>query len=298
MTVFTRRRFLSISAAMTAMPALAAPAPVATWRGRAMGSFVSMKLAGFGDADAAPVFSAVEQELSRLENIFSLYRTESQISRLNRDGVLEAPAPELLQVLALSDRLHDASDGLFDPTIQTLWMALAQGQTGVELEQARALVGWQGVRYDTGSVQLGTPGQALTLNGIAQGFITDRISDLLKSQGLQDVLLDMGEIAAKGKPDAGRAWKVGVAMPDGTVVKRLKVQDRALATSAPMGTPLGEAGHILNPQGARAQNQLASVSAPQAVIADGVSTTLCLMTGEAGERLIKQFPGTKIEVLA
>jgi len=298
MTIFTRRRFLSISAAMTAMPALAAAAPVATWRGRALGGLVSMKLAGLGATDAAPIFNAVEQELSRLENIFSLYRTESQISRLNREGVLKAPAPELLQVLAMSDRLNEASNGLFDPTIQTLWMALAQGKTGAELESARALVGWQGVRFDTQAVHLREPGQAVTLNGVAQGFVTDRIAALLKAQGLRDVLLDMGEVAALGQADRGRAWKVGVADPDGTLVKRMTLQDRALATSAPKGTALGDGGHILNPKGAAVPQQLVSVSAPQAMMADGLSTALCLMSADDGQRLVSRFPGASIEVLA
>ena len=260
-----------------------------------MGAKVSMKLAGLSSEAAAPVFSAVEMELTRLENIFSLYRTESQISVLNRKGVLEAPAPELLQVLALSDRLNAESDGLFDPTIQTLWMALAQGQTGAELDKAWALVGWQGVQFDTVSVRLRESGQALTLNGIAQGFITDRIAALLKSHGLLDVLLDMGEIAAQGQPDAARSWEIGVAKPDGSVVKRLSLRDRALATSAPMGTPLGTAGHIINPLGHPASHQLMSVSASQAAIADGLSTALCLMDSGAGQELVKRFPGARIE---
>lgn len=295
MTVFTRRRFLSISAASAAMPALAATTPVATWRGRAMGAVVSMKLAGLSSEAAAPVFQAVEKELSRLENIFSLYRTQSQINRLNREGTLEAPAPELLQVLSLSDRLHAASNGAFDPTVQVLWMALAQGQTGSDLDRARSLVGWQGIHFDTTAVRLRESGQALTLNGIAQGFITDRIAALLKAEGLRDVLLDMGEIAALGHAADG-AWKVGIASPEGTVVQRLQMKDRALATSAPMGTPLSGAGHILGPMGQKPKHELISVSASQAAVADGLSTALCLMETDAGQRLVSKFPDARIEV--
>lgn len=298
MTTLTRRRFLSISAACVATPTLAASVPMATWRGRAMGAVVSMQLAGLDAEAAAPVFAAVEDELLRLENIFSLFRTDSQISRLNHQGALAAPAPELLQVLALSDRLHAASSGAFDPTIQPLWMALAQGKDSAAVDAARGLVDWDGVHFDTAAVRLRHPGQALTLNGIAQGYITDRIAALLKSHELRDVLLDMGEIAALGKRDHSTDWSVGVADTDGTVVKRLRLRNRALATSAPLGTPLTGTGHILGPKGQGTTQNLVSVSAPQAAIADGLSTALCLMSPEAGQQLVAGFPDARIEVLA
>lgn len=298
MSVLTRRRFLSIAAASAATPALALDAPVAMWKGRAMGAAVSMKLAGLDADAAAPVFAAVEQELVRLENIFSLYRTESQISRLNRDGGLKAPAPELLQVLSLSDRLHGASGGVFDPTIQPLWIAMAQGETGQKLDAARKLVGWDGVQFDTASVTLREKGQALTLNGIAQGFITDQIAALLKRHGMRDVLLDMGEVTALGSAPQGRDWKVGVIDANAQIVKRLQLRDRALSTSAPMGTALGEAGHILGPQGQAAQHELISVSAPNAAVADGLSTALCLVDAATGAALVDAFKGATLEVSA
>ena len=297
MSPFTRRRFLTISAASVAMPAFASTALQATWRGRAMGTMVSMKLAGMSQEQAAPIFSLVEQELARLENIFSLYRTESQISRLNRDGHLAAPAGELLQVLSLSDRLHRASGGAFDPTVQPVWMALAQGQTGQELEHARNLVGWQDVEFDSASVRLRRAGQGITLNGIAQGFVTDRVTALLKARGLTDVLMDMGEIAALGRSASGEAWKVGVSDANGQIVNRLTLRDLALATSASFGTALGATGHILDPQGHAAPNHLVSVSAPQAALADGLSTALCLMQPDVGARMVQTFPDARIEVL-
>uniref|UniRef100_UPI00356190D8 FAD:protein FMN transferase n=1 Tax=Shimia sp. TaxID=1954381 RepID=UPI00356190D8 len=225
MTSLSRRRFLSIAAASSALPAaaIAAQGPVAAWRGRAMGAQVSMKIAGLTQADAAPVFVAVERELLRLEKIFSLYRTESEISRLNRDGVLARPSHELLELLSLSDRLHRASGGAFDPSIQPLWLAMAAGAGAEEIETARRAVGWQGLGFDAAEVRFERAGQGLTLNGIAQGYVTDRIVALLKARGLGDILVDMGEIAALGHGPDGDDWRVGVAADDGTLVRRLRM---------------------------------------------------------------------------
>lgn len=300
MTTLSRRRFLSISAACAALPTLshATPGPVAHWRGRALGAQASMQIRGLSQSDADPIFAAVEDEVLRLESIFSLYRGDSEISLVNRDGVLQAPSHEFLQVLSLSDRLYRASDGAFDPSIQPLWLAHAQGQSGAPLNAARAAVGWDSVHFDASEVRFGRKGQGLTLNGVAQGFVTDRVAALLRRHGLRDVLVDLGEIAALGDSATGPGWKAGVADTAGEIVARVQLRDRALATSSPMGTRIADRGHILTPAGDTAPRQLVSVSAPQAAVADGLSTALCLLPPGSGEAMIADFNGARLEFSA
>ena len=300
MTALNRRRFLMIAAASTAVPKGAHAANTATWRGVALGAGASMKISGLSDAAAAPVFDAVEHELSRLEQIFSLYRSSSEISRLNRYGVLASPSPELLQVLTLSASLHQASLGAFDPTVQPLWLALAKGAQGVELEDARDAVGWRHLEFDSAQIQFHGPAgrHALTLNGIAQGAVTDRVAALLKARGLRDVLIDMGEVAALGTRD-GQPWAIGIAKPDGAIARRLTLSDRAIATSAPEASLIGpdaDTAHILGPSGEMPVQELVSVSAPDACLADGLSTALCLIEPAQNAALLSKFPQAKIEL--
>lgn len=291
----TRRRFLSISAAALALPSAAAADNTARWSGFALGARATMILAGITPLDARPVFAGLEAELDRLENIFSLYRPHSAVSRLNRAGRLASPPPDLLEVLTLASALHNASDGAFDPSVQPLWQALA---TGGDTATARAAVGWDGLRFDPGGVRFIRPGMALTLNGIAQGYITDRIAALLRAQGLRDVLVDIGEVSALGRKPDGSAWQAGIATPDRKIVHRVALRNRALATSAPQGTQLaGGQGHILDPQGQGPRHQLVSVSAPQSALADGLSTALCLLDTQAGERAVSRFAGAAIEYM-
>lgn len=298
MTSLNRRRFLTIAAAAAATPAAAMASGPARWTGWALGGAVSMQLVGVDDRTARPLFAEVEAELARLEDIFSLYRTESELSRLNRDGALTAPSPELLEVLSLCDALNTASQGAFDPTIQPLWQALATRADDADLARSRAAVGWSGLRFDGQRIVLPQDG-ALTLNGIAQGAITDRIAALLRARGLRDVMVAMGEIAAMGHRADGQDWLVGIATPEGEMVRKLRLSDRALATSVPRAMRIGEAaiGHILNPQGQAARNALVSVSAPAAALADGLSTTLCLVAPDEAERIAGHFPGARIEAL-
>ncbi|MEX0350840.1 MAG: FAD:protein FMN transferase [Paracoccaceae bacterium] len=296
MTYLSRRRFLTMSAACAAIPAYAVTP--AQWRGVALGANARLRLDGLSEAEAAPVIAAVEAELARLEDIFSLYRPSSELCRLNRDGYLPAPAPELLHVLSLCSTLHNASGGAFDPTVQPLWHALAAGADAVKVAAARDTIGWSQVAFSADAIRLPYPGRsALTLNGIAQGAVTDRIADLLRSFDLRHVLVDMGEITAIGPRADGRNWRVGLAGPEGAVLKRIAVRDRAVATSAPDSILLTAGqGHILNPTGSRPHHQLISVSASTAALADGLSTALCNVAPDKLPALLAQFPGAALEM--
>lgn len=297
--MLTRRRFLTISAAaVAASPLSAGAAQVRRWRGVALGASVSMILTGLSRPEAGEVFRAVEAELARQERIFSLFLADSEISRLNRTGRLDHPSADLLEVLRLSGRLHAASGGAFDPTIQPLWQAVAEGR---EARAAAGAVGWRHVALDGGAVHLTRPGMALTLNGIAQGHVTDRVAALLRRRGLADLLIDMGEIAALGARPDGASWQVGVADPAGRIVRQVALRERAIATSAVRGTLIGGArSHILDPRApARPPvNALVSVSAQRAAVADGLSTALCLVPRSGAGEVLRHFPGARLEWLS
>lgn len=301
---FTRRRFLTIAAATLAAGAGRAESAATEWHGVALGAPASLTIRGDRHA-AETAITSVQAELQRLERIFSLYNSDSALVRLNRNGWLAAPPPELLEVLSLSGQVHRQTGGAFDPTIQPLWQAYAEaaGSPGPDrIEAAWAQVGWQHLRFDADEIAFARPGMALTLNGIAQGYITDRIAALLKARGMTDVLVDMGEIAALGTRADGTAWRAGIAAPDGRILHRVTLSDRCLATSAPSGTvldPAGEVGHIFDPRRrapAEAQ-RVASVSATSAALADGLSTAFCLMTPAEIDAAVAELPGARVETL-
>jgi len=299
MTQLNRRRFLAISAAAISLPMQAvAAAPPARWRGIALGARATLQLAGLTQTQADPIFMAVENELSRLESIFSLYRDTSEISRLNATGRLEAPSHELLEVLSISNMLNSATDGAFDPTVQPLWQAT------VTTENTSPVTGWRYLDINSQRVEFSHPKAAtmgLTLNGIAQGYITDKIAHLLRRKGLTDVLVDFGEIVANGQRSTGQNWRVGIETPSGQRVKQMTLTNRALASSAPV-MPLGDSTqpspHIFPPAATHhLQQGFVSVSAPTAAIADGLSTACCLLSDQRIQAALDQIPGTRIEAL-
>lgn len=309
-TKLNRRRFIAISASLALLPwtALAAT-PVARWRGAAMGAGASLQLVGLTTEDAAGIFQEIEAELSRLEDIFSLYRPDSALSRLNRQGQIAAPPPEMTELLGLVDAVHDITGGVFDPTVQPLWSLHAAAAATGERPDAKAVavtadrVGWRKVHHDTSEIAFRSPGMALTLNGVAQGFVTDRIAALLENRGFADVLVDMGELRGIGARPDGTAWRAGIASPDGRLVEEVRLANRALATSAPMGTvldPAGRIGHIIDPRDGSIGkgHALVSVSASSAAIADALSTGFCLLSRTQIAQSLKHWTDARLEYLA
>ncbi|NVO25373.1 FAD:protein FMN transferase [Donghicola sp. B5-SW-15] len=283
----TRRRFLLAACAGGLASELSAQA--LRWQGTALGARAQIRMV---HPEADRLTRHAVAEISRLERIFSLYG-DSELTRLNRDGRLVAPSFELLDCLAVARRAHDVTGGLFDPTVQPLWLALAEGG---DVNAARDGIGFDRVRFDTSEVRL-ERGQALTLNGIAQGYVADRIAALLRAEGVADVLVDTGEISARGKPQAQPGWPVRIARTE----RRLMLRDRALATSATLGTVLdaaGRQGHILHPTGAPVPDRQVSISATSAAMADALSTGLCLVTGEAEVRAcLARVEGARLEAI-
>jgi len=292
--MLTRRRFIAISAALVPSMALARAPDIHTQTGIALGARVTLRIQ---HPDAPRLATLAMDEIWRLEGIFSLYKPDSSLSRLNRDGALPAPPFELLECLSLAGSVHHASGGRFDPTVQPLWsaqaVALERGTPLTDAERARVLarIGWHQVTLGPDAITL-QPGMALTLNGIAQGYIADRVAALLARHGLTRALIDTGEMLAL----PGGSWPV--RLPSGDT---LTLQDRALATSSPLGMTFGGDGvtsHILNPATGRpalSHWQSVTVSAASAALADAVSTAACLLdTLAEAQALCGDLPDTSL----
>lgn len=307
--MLTRRRLIAISAALAVMPAVARAGSNVSrlWTGQALGARASIRIE---HPDAEAISGRVLAEIDRLENILSLYRADSALSRLNRDGRLALPPFELLECLSIAAGINRGSGGRFDPTVQPLWSlwaeAAARGKEpgATEIEAVKARTGWNHVLVEAEEISL-RPGMALTLNGIGQGYVADRVAALLEGEGLTNILIDTGEFRAlggqPGKPGSrAEGWPMTLE-PGGHVALR----ERALATSAPRGTTFDQAGkngHIIDPLTGKPVQpvwQAISITAPSAAIADALSTAACLMPDRASiEAMVGEFAGARLEVIA
>ena len=279
------------------------------WRGLALGARARLTLYHPDEAEARRLLASVLAEVRRLEDIFSLYRAGSAISRLNRFGRLEAPPLEMVELLSQARTISALTGGAFDPSVQPLWRLYAdhfarpdadpEGPPETARRRALALVDYRALRIGSDAIAFERPGMAITLNGIAQGYITDRVAALLRRAGLNHVLIDLGELRALGRHPEARPWRAGIAAPEapGTLLQEVALEDRALATSAGTGTrfePAGRHHHLFDPHTGRSARQHASVSvlAPSAALADGLSTGFSSMTTQAIAEVCRKLPDT------
>ena len=291
------------------LPASAASPLLHRWSGAALGGPASIAIHHPDPGTAAHLIERCLAEIGRLESIFSLYRPGSALCRLNRDGHLDGPPSDLVVLLSDCVRFSQLTGGAFDVTVQPLWRlyadhfsrtdAPAEGPGRDAVERVLDLVGYDGLLIEADRLAFAKKGMAITLNGIAQGFITDRIAEILQSGGCDSVLADLGEIRAFGTHPNGRAWQIGLADPRATdqIARTLDIRNQAVATSAATGFQFGSSGHfhhLLDPATGTSAGRYAGVSvvARDATTADALSTALTLMPMTEADRVLSAAGGS------
>jgi thiamine biosynthesis lipoprotein len=314
----SRRKFIAITAAAAGVGLLpfgatrrSAAGHLAEWRGLSLGTIATIRIHHPDRLAGERLLARVVSEGQRLEAIFSLYRPDTVLCELNRRGVLVAPPAELADLLVHCDRFWHLTGGLFDPTVQPLWQcyaehfstagASAEGPASHKLDEALRLVGWQNVRFGSDLVVFERRGMALTLNGVAQGYITDRVVDMLREAGIESCLVDMGEIRTRGVHPEGRLWQIALQGPAGTALlpSSIDTTNKAVATSGADGFRFdddGQCNHLFNPATGRCADPARSLTvvAPTAVAADALSTAFALMDQKAIAAVLARAAETQV----
>lgn len=240
---------------------------------RAMGTDVELLLVG----EPGDSFRAVEAEFERLEEIMSRFRPQSELSRLNAAGWIDA-GPDLLRVVRLALAAREETVGLFDPTVHRALVAAGYDRSFERVEPDGS-DGSCGARCG-GEVTVSgrrivlEPGTLLDLGGIGKGYAVDRACELLAPAG--PCLVNAGgDLAVRGG-----AWPVGASG------LTLLLESGAIATSGRDRRRWERNGderhHLIDPRTGRpAETALLSVTvvAPTAVRAD-VLAKVAFLGGE------------------
>jgi thiamine biosynthesis lipoprotein len=275
------------------------------WRDRpllGMGTTLSLRVAHHDPAQAERALDAVVATIRHVEAQMSLFDPDSALSRLNRDGVLHDPHPDLLEILRIAQDVSARSHGTFDVTVQPLWQVFEAAQRAQGLPasaavlQARARVGWQALEISPRRIRFMKPGMAITLNGIAQGYAADLVRRQLHACGIQHALINTGEWAALGQPDARHDWTLGIANPrdENMLITSLLMDGRSIATSADNQTTFSsdyKNHHIFDPRTGYSPPELASVTvaAPSCVLADALTKVMFVAGMQRALSLARQW---------
>src|SRR5215467_6552793 len=254
-------------------------------------------------ADAAA--RAALDEVVRLDGIMSNYKSESELSRLNRNAHFQPVrvSRELYDVIEQSLYYSRISDGQFDisvgPVVDLWKKALAGGSLPTTAEQGAALrcVGYQKIELlPPDRIEFHSDCMRLDLGAIGKGYAVDLMVELLKERGIYRAYVDAGgsTIYALGTPPGANAWSVELRDPSGKLAPRIMLMNNSVSTSeqsAPSVLQGESPGHIVLPNtGKPLQTRYAvSVAAPSATASDALSTTLLLLGPTKGAALAKSL---------
>ena len=277
-----------------------------------MGTSYSVRIVAPADAPAVStelLRQRVAARLEGLENTFSTYRPDSEVSRFNAypgQGWFGV-SPEFLNVLEQAVTVSQLTGGAFDATIGPLVELWGFGAgdaprripDGEVLDRLLSDAGFEylQLRESPPAVRRTRPGVQLDLSAIAKGYAVDRIWELLSEAGLAAYLVDVGgEVRTRGRRADGRDWSIGIENPEGTgVVEAVPLRDAAIATSGDYRNFFEyedrRYSHILDPRTGRpVSHELTAVSVIGAttVMADALATALLVLGPEAGLELAER----------
>ena len=279
---------------------------------RLLGTVVQVRLhSTHGDPDDA-VAAGVFAEIERLEQVFSVYRPESELSRWRADPFHTPVGSELRSVLALAEHWFLRGNGAFNPNLGALTASWrAAGEQGREPDAAtveRLVAEAARLPYAVvdDSVQVLGSCTGIDLNAFAKGWIVDRAVEwALHQPGVLGATVNAGGDLAH----RGAGWlRVGVEDPanrydNGAPLMVMRLANRAIATSGSTrrGVQIGERwfGHVLDPRVGRPVETVVQVSvlADDAATADVVATIVGVETREVAETFVASLDGVGVCVV-
>jgi thiamine biosynthesis lipoprotein len=273
------------------------------YHGKTMGT--TYKVLFYGDSNQVAQ-KEIDSILIAFNKVFSTYDPNSQLSELNKTGVLKSPHPWLVEVIQLSEEVYTNTNGYFDPTVKPLVNAWGfgavdsvMGPNDQQLDSLLNLVGFDKVKYSDTLIEL-LPNMSLDFNAIAKGFGSDVVGEFLLSKGVNSYMVEIGgEVACGKRKPNGDEWILGIEKPipeKRELLKKVFLQSEGMATSGDYRN-IRQKGdqifsHTIDPtSGKPILHELHSVSVVHArcVLADAYATAFMSMGLEKSKSLASEL---------
>ncbi|MDQ8748966.1 FAD:protein FMN transferase [Elizabethkingia miricola] len=248
-------------------------------------------------------------EITRIENLISEWRPETQISQVNQNAGIK-PIKVDKEVFDLTKKglyFSKLTDGAFDISIVAMDKIWKFDDSMNELPSEQAIkesvrnVGYQNIILDStnSTIFLKNPGMKIGFGSIGKGYAADKTRDLMKSMGVKAGIIDAsGDISTWGNQPDGKPWAIGINNPfnDHKMAAILYFKENAVTTSGSYEKYAEIHGkrysHIMNPKTGYPSTGLTSVTitGPNATMANGFSTSVMVLGEKDGLKLLKPFP--------
>ncbi len=285
-----------------------------------MGTVVSIQAYGERVSQVNYAITRAQEEFQRLDNLLSLYKPDSLLSRVNRlAGKEEVRVPiEFIALIDSARLFHQQTQGAFDVTVEPLmrlWGFRSEEHSLHRLPSDREIasrleaVGFHRIAMNRNAQTVGLTHEraCLDFGGIAVGYSVDRAVNILRAEGIESAFINhSGDAYALGAPLDAEGWEVAIPNPLNTreTAERLMLRDKAISTSGgyeKFVTAGGDRhGHVLNPATGKSADSLlsATVVADSSLDADALSTGFFCLGVAGSRRSLKNLPLVRLVAIA
>lgn len=249
-------------------------------------------------------------EVKRIENQISDWIPTTPISLVNKNAGIQAIKvdSEVFDLVERAIKISQLTDGAFDisyASMDKIWKfdgSMTTMPTEEMIKKSVAKIGYKNIILDKSNqtIFLQLAGMKLGLGGIGQGYIADKVRDLLVTNGCKSGIVNVsGDINAWGKQINGKPWTIGIINPmnKNKVFATFPLENSSVETSGNYEKYVMFNGirysHIIDPRtGYPAQGVVSvSVFAKQTEIADALATGIFVLGVEVGLNLVNQLKG-------
>lgn len=264
-------------------------------------------ITAYGEHAQQAVIKANE-ELVRLDDLLSVTKDDSDISKINRNaGAKTAVSAEVLEILSKAQAVSKRTGGIFDVTVYPVvkaWGFTTDEHHVPDEKTLRTLLTYVDYKKLTLDSTGGTASlekyMAIDLGGIAKGYASQKLADTMKKNGVESAVLNLGgNVQTIGQKPDGSNWGVAVEYPGSQEhFARVSVGEASLITSGAYQRYFEEGGktyhHIIDPRtGMPAESGLksATVVCEDPVMGDALSTALYIMGEQGAREYYQQYGG-------
>jgi thiamine biosynthesis lipoprotein len=284
---------------------------------RLMGSRFDITMVARDSLFAEKYIDTVIAEVTRIENLISDWKSDSQITEVNNNAGIRPVkvAPEVFELTKRGLHLSEMTNGAFDisfAAMDRIWKfdgSMKEMPSPETIKNSVRNVGYRNVILDekNSTIFLKQKGMKIGFGSIGKGYAADYCRDLMMSKGVPAGIVNAsGDISAWGKQPEGGEWTVGITNPmkDDTVFAVIPLLQSAVVTSGSYEKYVMFNGvrysHILNPVTGYPATGVCSVTVfgPDAELANGFSTSIMVMGKDKGLELIKAYPAYQCVIIA
>lgn len=274
-----------------------------------MGSRFDITIVANDALSAENNIDSVIAEITRIENLISDWKSDTQVSEVNRNADIK-PVKVDAEVFALTERaIHFSkiTGGAFDisfAAMDRIWKfdgSMKEMPSPEAIKKSVEKVGYENIELnkENSTIFLKLKGMKIGFGALGEGYAADRCREMMLAKGIKAGIVNgSGDMSTWGKHPDGRAWSVGITNPmkKDTIFAIIPLVKSAVVTSGSYEKFVVFNGkryaHIINPVTGYPATGLCSVTVlgPRAETANGFSTSIMVLGKKAGLKLLKKYP--------